>query len=177
MERKSEQLAALAETFSDVDFEVIENVLEICKGKTTLAAEMLLKMKEEAEGKIQEKPEARENLNRMKEGFLEIEEKEKGSKKGEGKRKEKKKGGKKEEEIEEEYMEHVQMAIRRSLEESKAQNRKSDKVSGKNQKKEVLHKKTEEKSVEKGKSIENGDEEVYHFIFTDKVLIRGERAE
>lgn len=195
MERKSEKLADLAGMFDDVDLEVIENILDMCKGKVNKAAEVLLKMKEDASAKPEDpKPSKKESV--LNENFLELEESQPEHKvQDESVRKEIEAALAESDRIEENYMAQMQKAIAMSIEESK-QNSKPEKDHNKKKFKEKLkdffHKKDKKHDPEEKSSLKNAeshrkdnipeclpitcnpDEEVFQFVFSKKLFTRGE---
>lgn len=169
MEKKSQKIADLAGMFDDIDIEVIEGVLEMCKGHVNQAANVLIKMQEDSSAKpspIQEKKEIVLNDN-----FLEIPDEETDKKESEINQNH---------EFEQDYSEDIQKAIELSMQSRKPQTKKNFKekvkhLFGQDTKGTVYRdKKPNEKIQKTEENSENLNEEVIQFIFNSKILIRGE---
>ena len=189
MDGKSEKIADLAGMFEDMDIIVIEEVLEMCKGKVNTAAGVLLKMKEESAPQVLPSVEKKESI--LNDHFLELDDNEAVEEKV---KKEVEEVAKEDYENEVLYQAEIQEAIRKSIQEEKKKGSvqekarlkeqpkskkivKSDKVEAKNNKlqKNLPNKKTVQSKDNKLGSIEaDPDEEIIQFIFGKNQLIRGE---
>ncbi|OMJ84178.1 hypothetical protein SteCoe_14729 [Stentor coeruleus] len=195
MERKSQKLADLAGMFDDVDLEVIENILDMCKGKVNKAAEVLLKMKDDASAKPEDpKPPKKEPA--LMENFLELDESQPKHKvQDESVRKEIEAALAESDRIEENYIAQMQKAIAMSMEESKSKpkpEKDQNKKKFKEKLKDFFHKKDKTQDSDEKVSPKNAesqkksnipeylpitcnpDEEVFQFVFSKKLFTRGE---
>ncbi|OMJ79812.1 hypothetical protein SteCoe_20060 [Stentor coeruleus] len=195
METKSQKLADLAGMFDDVDLEVIENILDMCKGKVNKTAEVLLKMKDDASVKPEDsKPTKKEPI--LNENFLELDESQPEYKvQDESTRKEIEAALAENDRIEENYMAQMQKAIAMSIEENKhksKQEQSQNKKKFKEKLKDFFHKKDKKQDPDEKNSPKNAeslrknnipeclpitcnpDEEVFQFVFNKKLFTRGE---
>jgi hypothetical protein len=169
MEKKSEKVASIANMFENVDIDVIENILDMCKGKVNKAVEVLLKMQDDSASQ----PAPTEIKDRqLNDNFLELDDTE-----DQALKKSAESFASENYEIEQEYNAEIQKAIELSL---KITNPPSGKApADKNKPGSNKHSKIPEKPKPSKKGIlsapkENPDEEVIQFIFRDKILARGE---
>lgn len=187
MERKSEKLADLAAMFGDVDLDVIDNLLELCDGKVNRTAEMLLKMKDDAEKQETQIKEVKSPIKAaLQKDFLEIDDPVP-EKPTEEKYRNPEEVALENEILEQEYMEEMQKAIAMSLEPKKkvASSLKTESNVKPNQ---IRRKSVTTLKMSKWSNVEpskktveadlilpnNPDEEVIQFIFKKNNYVRGE---